>query len=34
MIYPNISILTPTFSRREFLPLMINNIEQFLLSKR
>jgi len=33
MIYPNISILTPTFNRKRFLPLMINNIINFDYSK-
>ena len=29
MILPKISILTPTFNRRRFLPLMISNIHRF-----
>ena len=33
MIYPNISILTPTFNRRYFLPLMTNNIDNFTIQK-
>lgn len=30
---PNISILTPTFNRKKFLPLMINNIKYFTYPK-
>jgi glycosyltransferase involved in cell wall biosynthesis len=32
--YPNVSILTPTFNRRKFLPLMIYNINGFLYNKK
>lgn len=32
-IYPNISILTPTFNRKRFLPLMIYNIYHFTYPK-
>jgi len=32
-IYPNISILTPTFNRKKFLPLMIYNIYHFTYPK-
>ena len=32
-IYPNISILTPTFNRKRFLPLMIYNIYHFIYPK-
>ena len=28
MEYPSISILTPTFNRTKWLPLMINNLER------
>lgn len=33
MEYPNISILTPTWNRREFLPLMLHNILNFNYDK-
>ena len=33
MDYPNVSILTPTWNRRKFLPLMIYNIQNFEYDK-
>ena len=31
--YPNVSILTPTYNRRKFIPLMIHNLNGFDYNK-